>query len=68
MYFVTFRASVDTDEATHNTIQAWNDNQEATSLENVVDMCATLGVDAELFDEAGFRKGWAKADGSYRLT
>lgn len=68
MYFVTFRERVDTDEATHNTLQSFNDNQEPTALEDVVDICETFGVDAELFDEAGFRKGWVKGDGSYQLT
>lgn len=38
------------------------------TLEDVVETCRELEVDATLRDEPGSVRGWVRADGSYRLA
>ena len=66
-YFVTYRESVDTDESTHNSVIALNDDKNPSSLQTILENCCLLNIDADLYDEAGFTKGWVKQDGNYRL-
>ncbi len=66
-YFVTYREPQGADEITHNTIAGLNDCEDGYDLQEVIAHCTTVGCTAELFDAAGFRKGWVYADGTYRL-
>jgi hypothetical protein len=66
-YRVTYTERSDTNEATHNSVQYLNESEETSELQAIIDHCTALEVDAQLFDEAGFRKGWVHADGNYRL-
>lgn len=36
-------------------------------LADVTDVCATYKIEATLYDEPGFVRGWVHSDGSYRL-
>jgi hypothetical protein len=66
-YYVTYRETGETDEATHNSVQHLNDCDEPSDLAEIIDQCAALEIEAELFDAAGFRRGWVHKDGSYSL-
>ena len=37
-------------------------------LDEVIENCRTLDLSADLFDEAGFRRGWVHSDGTYTLS
>lgn len=65
---VTYREFLDLDEPTRNSVVALNEDENARDLEAIRENCTLLGVDADLYDAAGFRKGWVKANGYYRLT
>mgnify|MGYP001595230102 CR=1 FL=1 len=67
-YYTTYRESVDTDESTHNSVMALNGDENPSSLQIILENCRLLNIDADLYDEAGFAKGWVKQDGDYRLT
>jgi hypothetical protein len=42
--------------------------EEPLPLRSVIAACAERGVRAILRDDAGFQRGWVRADGDYRLT
>ena len=65
MYTVTYRTLDTTTPEQHGAIQALP--TEEVDLADVIDACQTFGIDAELFDAPGFRKGWVHADGTYQL-
>ena len=67
-YYVTYTEPLDIEESTHNSVMALNEDENASDFEAIRENCTLLGVDADLYDAAGFRKGWVKADGGYRLT
>lgn len=67
-FCATYREPNDCDEATHNTIMVLNEQEEDQSLEEVLDNCQQVGCDADLYDAAGWRKGWVHRDGGYQLT
>ena len=66
-YFVTYIEYMDTTEAAHNSLMALNESEEKATLQEVVENCQSLSVSAELYDAAGFRRGWVSQEGSYRL-
>jgi hypothetical protein len=67
MYTVIYREDIDaTTLEDHDAIQQLP--TEDVTLDDVIEACETYHVDAELYDAAGFRKGWVHADGNYRLT
>ena len=66
MYTVTYRESSTTTLDQHNALESLP--TEDVELEEVLDNCAAYGCDADLYDAAGFRKGWVHADGTYTLT
>ena len=39
-----------------------------STLDEVIENCRDLACDADLYDAAGFRKGYVAADGTYTLT
>ena len=67
-FYVTYRESLDLDETTLDSVAELNDAEDASDLEAIRANCKRLSVDADLYDAAGFRKGWVKADGNYRLA
>lgn len=52
--------------------QTYNQDGEACpesgTLEDAIAWCKGASASLDLFDDAGFRKGWVKADGSWSLT
>ena len=66
-YYVTYRPRPDLSVSAQHTLEALNAHPAPSTLEEVIESCTYLAVEAELFDEAGFRKGWVHADGSYTL-
>lgn len=40
----------------------------AVPLADICDLCERLDTNAELRDVAGFQRGWALCDGTYRLS
>ena len=66
MYTVSYRAPSDADESTRNTLDT--EPTEGVSLDDVIEVCRITSAEAELFDAAGFRKGWVHANGGYTLT
>lgn len=67
-YYVVYEESLYLDEPTRNSVMALNEDENASDLEAIRENCKLLGVDADLYDAAGFSKGWVKTDGNYRLT
>ena len=45
-----------------------NAGPEDGTLADAIDWCKEAGSAIDLFDAAGFRRGWVKADGSWSLT
>ena len=67
-YYTTYRASDSCDEETRNTVASLNDCPLSEPLDSTVATCVELGVGTDLYDAAGFRRGWVRADGSYAVT
>ena len=65
MYTVMYRELDTTTLDDHNAIQALPTNER--ELEDVIDACQSYGINAALYDAAGWSKGWVHADGTYRL-
>ena len=66
VYNVTYREHEDMSEVERNTIASAH--TEGVDLADVIETCKTCDCNADLFNAAGFRKGWVHADGSYTLT
>ena len=68
MYHATYKTPSDAAESTRNTIDHLNDEASESTLDEVIENCRDLACDADLYDAAGFRKGYVAADGTYTLT
>ncbi len=67
-YTVTYRTNTTHTAPQADAIQSLNEHESETdSVESVIENCRQYECDADLFDAAGFRKGWVHADGNYRL-
>lgn len=64
-YSVSYRTPVDADEVTRSTIDT--EPTSDVTLADVIETCRLCDCDADLFDAAGFRRGWVHSDGSYTL-
>lgn len=67
-FAVTYKTSSDHGESTRNTIAHLNDEGGESTLDEVVTNCRDLECAADLFDAAGFRRGYVHADGAYTLS
>lgn len=67
-YFVKYQVQMGSTEAERNTLADENDRGTAMPLDHIRDVCRACDTNAELFDLAGFRKGWVHDDGGYTLT
>lgn len=67
-FTVTYKASANADEYTRTTIARLNDEDAGFSLDEVLANCGNLECNADLYDAAGFRRGWVHADGTYTLN
>lgn len=65
-YYVTFRTTAEMTEAQANATLAYQ-SEEPYTLEEARAICISTGYEADLYDAAGFRKGWIHADGNYTL-
>lgn len=63
-YQVTYRVRDDADEPTRNAAEALPTEAD---LAEVVQNCVDLGLEADLRDAAGFRRGWVHSDGKYKI-
>jgi len=69
MYKATYQINGNNDEAERNSVDALNNQSEYdVELNEVIENCKNLTVDADLFDAAGFTKGTVHRDGSYSLN
>jgi hypothetical protein len=66
-YVVTYNSTLEMGAAQVAEVHVLNETEEPQELESIIDNCTTIGCDADLYDAAGFRKGWVHADGTYRL-
>jgi hypothetical protein len=65
MYTVTYRERLGTTEKDHDEIMTLETAD--VELADVVAYCQHFGIDADLYDAAGFRRGWVHQDGTYTL-
>lgn len=65
-YYATFRETLEMTRDQVYELMACNDANPYT-LQEIIEICQAVPCDADLYDEAGFPKGWVHADGSYRL-
>jgi hypothetical protein len=65
-YTVTYRELHTTTAAAHDALQHLA--TEEVELAEITNNCLDYQVTAELYDAAGFRKGWVHTDGTYQLT
>lgn len=68
MYHATYKAPANADEYTRNTVARLNDDDGEIVIDEVVANCCNLECSADLYDDAGFRRGWVHADGTYNLS
>jgi hypothetical protein len=66
-YSVVFRETLEMTEAEVRTIYYYNE-QGPYTLDEVRALCQAMGCHADLFNEAGWRKGWVHPDGTFTLV
>ena len=66
-YYVTYRVPADADAPTRNSLGYLNHSDEPDTLDTICETCQQFTCEAELFDAAGFRRGWVHANGTYTL-
>lgn len=68
LYFATYITGEYHPEETRRAIAHLNDQHNAGTLDEVVANCRDNECNADLYDTAGFRKGFVYSDGTYNLT